>query len=209
MSQNNLIPLNSQGRAVGEAGPGCDLEVVGRAQRGDGNAFAQLYREHKNRVFRICLRIVRNEPLAEDLSQEVFLQVYRKLHTFRQESAFSTWLYRVARNVVFMYLRKRRVPEVSLEQMLQPHSEERPQSELGKLGKEDPWLRSTLDRLGLQAAVAELAPGYRRVFLLHDVMGYEHREVAQAVGCSVGNSKSQLHKARQRLQCAMQLGRAA
>ena len=145
--------------------------------------------------------MVRNEALAEDLAQETFLQVFRKLHTFRREAAFTTWLHRVTSNTVFMYLRKRKLSTVSIEEMEQPQGEDFVPAR--ELGVEDVALRSCADRVTLESALVDLSPGYRIVLSLHDIMGYKHPEIARKLKCSVGNSKSQLHKARVRLRIAL------
>lgn len=136
-----------------------------------------------------------NTAQAEDLTQEAFLQLFRKIGTFRGESAFSTWLHRMAVNVVLMQLRKKNLPVVSLEETLEGE-EDAPRKEPGA---PDRKLSGSIDRLHLQRALEELPPGYRTIFLLHDVEGYEHNEIASMIDCSIGNSKSQLHKARMKL----------
>jgi RNA polymerase sigma-70 factor (ECF subfamily) len=118
------------------------------------------------------------------------------LHTFRREAAFTTWLHRVATNTVFMYLRKRRLPSISLDDLEQPRGGE---VTVFEPGSEDAWLRSCADRLTLQSEMSRLPNGYRTVLSLHDLLGYRHPEIARKLRCSVGNSKSQLHKARLRL----------
>jgi RNA polymerase sigma-70 factor (ECF subfamily) len=140
---------------------------------------------------------------AEDLAQEAFLQLYRKIGTFRGDSAFSTWLHRLTVNVVLMHLRKKGLPQVSLEETLEPSQGEGPRKDIGT---RDLHLSGSLDRVGLERAVGELPPGYRLVFVLHDVEGYEHNEIAGMMGCSIGNSKSQLHKARMRLRDLLKNG---
>jgi RNA polymerase sigma-70 factor (ECF subfamily) len=134
---------------------------------------------------------------AEDLAQEAFLQLFRKIGTFRGESAFSTWLHRLTVNVVLMKLRKKTVSETSLEEQTEPDEETGgPRKDFGA---PDNLLTGSVDRINLQRAVEQLPPGYRAVFELHDIQGYEHNEIAGIMGCSIGNSKSQLHKARTRL----------
>lgn len=145
-----------------------------------------------------------NTAEAEDLTQEAFLQLFRKVSTFRGESAFSTWLHRMAVNVVLMHLRKKGLPVVPLEDTIETE-EESPKKEPGA---EDLSLAGSIDRLQLERAVAALPPGYRSVFVLHDVEGYEHNEIADMVGCSIGNSKSQLHKARLKLRELLKMSRA-
>ncbi len=172
-----------------------ESQAIERAKQGDAEAFQVLYDLHKRRVYSLCLRMTSNTAQAEDLTQEAFLQLFRKIGTFRGESAFSTWLHRMAVNVVLMQLRKKHLPSVSLEETMEGE-DETPRKELGA---PDRKLAGSVDRLHLQRAVDELPPGYRKIFLLHDVEGYEHNEIAEMVNCSIGNSKSQLHKARLKL----------
>ena len=181
-----------------------EAEAIERAKQGNAEAFEVLYSLHKRRVYSLCLRMTANTAAAEDLTQEAFLQLFRKIATFRGESAFSTWLHRMAVNVVLMQLRKKGLPVVPLEDTMETE-EETPRKELGAL---DPALAGSVDRLQLQRAVEALPPGYRMIFLLHDVEGYEHNEIAGMVGCSSGNSKSQLHKARMKLRELLKTSRA-
>jgi RNA polymerase sigma-70 factor (ECF subfamily) len=181
-----------------------EAEAIERARQGDAEAFEVLYNLHKRRVYSLCLRMTANTAEAEDLTQEAFLQLFRKIGTFRGESAFSTWLHRMAVNVVLMQLRKKSLPVVSLEETLETE-DEAPKKELGA---QDAVLAGSVDRLQLQRAVADLPPGYRTIFVLHDVEGYEHNEIAGLVGCSIGNSKSQLHKARLKLRDLLKTSRA-
>ncbi len=170
-------------------------ELIARAQRGEEEAFAALFEAHKRRVYSLCLRMTGNTAEAEDLAQEAFLQLFRKISTFRGESAFSTWLHRLAVNVVLMHLRKKGLQQISLDET--DNSQDEPVKR--DYGSDDRRLVGSVDRIGLQKAIAELPPGYRTVFVLHDVEGYEHNEIAEIMKCSVGNSKSQLHKARMKL----------
>jgi RNA polymerase sigma-70 factor (ECF subfamily) len=181
-----------------------EAEAIEQAKQGDAEAFEVLYNLHKRRVYSLCLRMTANTAEAEDLTQEAFLQLFRKIGTFRGESAFSTWLHRMAVNVVLMQLRKKSLPVVPLEETLETE-EEAPKKELGA---PDAVLAGSVDRLQLQRAVADLPPGYRTIFVLHDVEGYEHNEIAGLVGCSIGNSKSQLHKARLKLRDLLKTSRA-
>ena len=182
-----------------------EAAAIERAKLGDAEAFQALYDRHKRRVYSLCLRMMANTAEAEDLTQEAFLQLYRKIATFRGESAFSTWLHRLSVNVVLMHLRKKALPVVSLEESTQPGEEDTPKKDFGA---EDVALAGSIDRLQLQRAVESLPPGYRMIFLLHDVQGYEHNEIATIVGCSIGNSKSQLHKARMKLRDLLKMNRA-
>ena len=178
-----------------------EAEAIAAAQRGDAGAFEVLYGLHKRRVYSLCLRMTSNTAEAEDLTQEAFLQLFRKIGTFRGESAFSTWLHRLSVNVVLMHLRKKGLPSVPLEEVLEPQQEDGPCKEFGA---DDLSLVGSVDRVNLGRAIGELPPGYRTIFVLHDIEGYEHNEIAQLMGCSIGNSKSQLHKARMRLRELLQ-----
>ena len=181
-----------------------EAEAIERAKQGDADAFEALYNLHKRRVYSLCLRMTANTAAAEDLTQEAFLQLFRKIGTFRGESAFSTWLHRMSVNVVLMQLRKKGLPVVPLEETMETE-EESPRKEPGA---EDPRLAGSVDRMQLQKSIEGLPPGYRMIFLLHDVEGYEHNEIAAMVGCSIGNSKSQLHKARMKLREILRTSRA-
>jgi RNA polymerase sigma-70 factor (ECF subfamily) len=183
-----------------------EAELIEKAKQGNAEAFQALYDKHKRRVYSLCLRMTSNTAEAEDLTQEAFLQLYRKIATFRGESAFSTWLHRLSVNVVLMHLRKKNLPVVSLEETTQGSGEEDTQKK--DFGADDISLAGSIDRLQLQRAVNDLPPGYRTIFVLHDVEGYEHNEIAQIVGCSIGNSKSQLHKARMKLRDLLKINRA-
>jgi len=192
-------PEQRQGKEFNEA------EAIEKAKQGDATAFQALYDRHKRRVYSLCLRMTANTAEAEDLAQEAFLQLYRKIGTFRGESAFSTWLHRLSVNVVLMHLRKKSLPVVSLEETTQPGEDDTPKKDFGA---DDLALSGSIDRLHLRRAVESLPPGYRMIFLLHDVEGYEHNEIAKIVGCSIGNSKSQLHKARMKLRDLLKIHRA-
>ena len=181
-------------------------EVIERAKQGDAGAFETLYGLHKRRVCSLCLRMTGNIAEAEDLTQEAFLQVYRKIAGFRGESAFSTWLHRLSINVVLMHLRKRGLLEVSLEETQEPRQEDGPRKDIGT---RDKLLTGCVDRITLQRAIEHLPAGYRIVFVLHDVEGYDHEEIADMMDCSIGNSKSQLHKARLKLRQLLKLGAPA
>ena len=179
-----------------------EADAIRLAQKGDAAAFERLYQLHSRRVYALCLRMVGNTAEAEDLAQEAFLQLFRKIHTFRGESAFSTWLHRLAVNVVLMKLRKKTLPETSLEETTEPDEESGgPRRDVGG---PDVLLTGSIDRVNLERAIDQLPPGYKTVFVLHDVQGYEHNEIAEIMGCSIGNSKSQLHKARMRLRELLQ-----
>ena len=169
-----------------------DLELIRAAAAGDAAAFEQLYRQHYRRVYSLCLRMLGSQTQAEDLTQEVFLQVFRKLGSFRGDSQFTTWLHRLTVNQVLMHFRKRGVK-------LEHTSEEGDFTNVVDTPLQSTRRISMVDRLALEKAIAELPPGYRTVFTLHDIEGYEHEEIANMLGVSIGTSKSQLHKARMRL----------
>src|SRR5882762_6043709 len=172
-------------------------EAIRLAQLGDEAAFETIYQMHSRRVYALCLRMVGDPAEAEDLTQEAFLQLFRKIHTFRGESAFSSWLHRLTANIVLMRFRKKRVVAVSLDELTRSDEErERP---IIEFGAPDLRLVGVFDRVNLQTAIEQLPEGYKSMFVLHDVHGFEHNEIATMLGCSVGNSKSQLHKARKRL----------
>jgi RNA polymerase sigma-70 factor, ECF subfamily len=169
-----------------------DYELAQSASSGDISAFELLYERHNRRVYSLCLRMTQNASEAEDLAQEVFIQLFRKIGSFRGESAFTTWLHRLTVNQVLMHFRKR---GVRMEQTTEDG--ETPVQVVQ--GTENPSQMPVVDRIALDKAVSQLPPGYRTVFILHDVEGHEHEEIARMLGCSVGTSKSQLHKARMKL----------
>jgi len=172
-----------------------DFDLVKRAQQGDPDAFASLFHTHKARIYSICLRMTNNTAEAEDLTQDAFMQVFRKLATFRGDSALSTWLYRIAVNTVLMHFRKKALRQISLDE---PYNQDA-RLVRREYGSRDDRLSGCVDRIALTRAIRELPDGYRTIFLLHEVEGYEHQEIAELLDCSVGNSKSQLHKAKLRI----------
>lgn len=167
---------------------GLNAALAGDAMSG----FEDLYRKHYRRVYSICLRMTGNVAEAEDLTQEVFIQLHRKIGSFRGEAAFTTWLHRLTVNQVLMHFRKRSVrSELTTDDGEMPDSID-PETI-------NPEAMPIVDRIGLESAIGQLPNGYRTVFVLHDVEGYEHEEIARLLGCSAGTSKSQLHKARLKL----------
>ena len=169
-----------------------DYALAQRAAKGEMEAFEVLYQRHNRRVYSLCLRMTQNVQEAEDLTQESFIQLYRKIGSFRGDSAFTTWLHRLTVNQVLMHFRKRSV------KMEKTTEEGETPVQIVK-GTENPNAMPVIDRIALDNAIAQLPPGYKSVFILHDVEGHEHEEVARILGCSVGTSKSQLHKARMKL----------
>lgn len=169
-----------------------DHELARAAAAGDAEAFREIYEQHHRRVYSLCLRMLGDAVQAEDLTQEVFLQVFRKIGSFRGDSAFTTWLHRLTVNQVLMHFRKRGVK-------LEHTSEEGDFTNVVDTPLQSTRRISMVDRLALEKAIAELPPGYRTIFVLHDVEGYEHEEISAMLKVSIGTSKSQLHKARMRL----------
>src|SRR5579863_11635 len=142
-----------------------DLHLVQRAQQGDSDAFASLFYSHKARIYSVCLRMTNNTAEAEDLTQDAFLQVFRKLASFRGDSALSTWLYRIAVNTVLMHFRKKALKQVSLDE---PYSQDA-KTVRREYGSCDNRLTGSVDRIALVRAIADLPVGYRTIFLLHEV----------------------------------------
>ena len=167
-----------------------EQEAVGRAQNGDAAAFEYLYKVHGRRVYSVCLRMLRNREEAEDLTQQVFMQMFRKIGTFRSEGRVSTWLHRIAVNAVLMHWRGKRPSEVQINE-----TDDSPAT----VYSPHPSQIDTVDWVSLIRAIRNLPRKSKRLFLLHHVMGYEHHEIATMVGCSIGTSKSQVHKACVRL----------
>jgi len=177
-----------------------DYDLTQASANGDMVAFEMLYERHNRRVYSLCLRMVANATEAEDLSQEVFVQLFRKVGSFRGESAFTTWLHRLTVNHVLMHFRKKGV-------RLEKTTDEGEISEMQDFIQAVTERPRFIDRIALDKAISELPPGYRTVFVLHDVEGFEHEEVAAMLGVSVGTSKSQLHKARMRLRDLINKGK--
>ena len=160
-------------------------ENIQLAANGDAAAFEELYRRYHRRVYSLCFRLTHSASDAEDLTQNVFIQLFRKLKTFRGASSFTTWLHRLTVNEVLMHFRKNAVRrERTTEDGTTP-------TQIVRM--------SVVDRIALDEAIRQLSPGYRAVLILHDVEGYEHEEIGKILGCAVGTSKSQLHKARIKL----------
>lgn len=178
---------------MGDISTAKDIQLTRVAAQGDMAAFEEIYKRHHRRVYAICLRMLQNASEAEDLTQDVFIQLYRKIGSFRGDSAFTTWLHRMTVNQVLMHFRKRTVKfEKTTEEGVTPDQI--------VPGTGNPFKMQIVDRLAIDDAIAQLPAGYKNVFVLHDVEGFEHEEVARILGCSVGTSKSQLHKARLKLQ---------
>lgn len=168
-----------------------DYELTQAIGSGAISSIGDLYERYKPLVYAMCLRMTRNESEAEDLTQEIFVQLLGKAGSFRGESQFSTWLYRFTTNQVLMYFRR-----TTRRRKRFPYLEDEFKATHNLPVACGP---QCLDRIALDAALAKLPAGSRSVFLKYDVEGYNHKEIAGIFGCSAGNSKSQLHKARRRL----------
>ncbi|MGH9561806.1 MAG: RNA polymerase sigma factor [Terracidiphilus sp.] len=176
-------------------------EMIMRARQGDREALAQLYRSYRENVYRICLRMVRNPSDAEDLVQETFLRVINKIHTFRGDSQFSTWLYRVTKNVALMQLRKPKFATVDFEDSRD--QDEFLESVNRASGVPEAEAHAT-DGVLLETAIQQLPSGYGKVLVLHDVLGYRHNEISKMTGITANNSKSRLCRARRMLRGVLQ-----
>ena len=165
-----------------------DADLVSLAQAGQVEAFERLYRENVGRVHAVCLRMTRDPAQAEDLTQEAFIRAWRKLKSFRGDSAFSTWMHRLTVNLVLTHLRSegRRTSRVTVTDDLES---------VDKTGVRP----ATRERIDLEAAIAQLPPGARQVFVLYEIEGYRHDEIAAMMGIASGTTKAQLHRARRML----------
>ena len=173
-----------------------DLELAARCRAGDADAFEELYRQHARRLFSLVMRMVGSAEDAEDLVQEVFLQAHRKLAGFRGESTLGTWLYRLTMNHCLDHLRGRQAKMSRATESLDDEDAAEPMAPA-------PAVPPAISRMDLEKAIAALPPGSRAAFLLHDVEGFEHREIAAILGVSEGTSKSQVHKARMKLRAIL------
>jgi RNA polymerase sigma-70 factor (ECF subfamily) len=169
-----------------------DIDLCRQAASGNLAAFELIYQRYHRRTYSLTLRMTNSQTEAEDLTQEVFIQLFRKIGSFRGDSAFSTWLHRLTVNQVLMHFRRRSVKN-------EKTSDDGEMPEQTVHGTSNPNKMPVIDRIALKKAIGELPNGYRNVFVLHDVEGFEHEEVARLLGISIGTSKSQLHKARLKL----------
>ncbi len=190
--ESDIVNFSSK-VATGDITKVADFELARVAANGDMAAFEEIYKRHHRRVYSICLRMLQNASEAEDLTQDVFIQLYRKIGSFRGDSAFTTWLHRMTVNQVLMHFRKRTVKYEKV-------TDEGETPDQIVSGTVNPLKMQIVDKIALENAIGQLPDGYKNVFVLHDVEGFEHEEVARILGCSVGTSKSQLHKARLKLQ---------
>jgi RNA polymerase sigma-70 factor, ECF subfamily len=173
--------------------PGGEAELIQAAQSGEEKAFEQLFHQHKDRVFSLCLRLTGNYHEAEDMAQESFVLAFRRIADFRGESMFGTWLYRITVRVVIDALRKKRP------QLVEPFNEDFPVAERPSRKGISEAQDLTIERLQLERAIARLPDGYKAVLVLHDIEGHSHEEIAEMLGFNPGTCKSQLHKARRKL----------
>lgn len=182
--------------AAAENPKDADYALARQVAGGRTAAVGDLYDRHKWRVYSLCLRMTGNAADAEDLTQEIFIHLLSKIGSFRGECQFTTWLHRLAVNQVLMYFRrvKRRKEQMA----------EDVEAEISISQRRKHSARSqVVERIALDAALAQVAPARRRVFVLHDVEGYSHGEIATMLGLNIGTSKSQLHKARRKLRCLL------
>jgi RNA polymerase sigma-70 factor (ECF subfamily) len=173
-----------------------DLELARRCQNGDASAFEELYRQHAGRLYNLVFRMAGTAQEADDLLQEVFLQAHRKLGSFRGDSSLGTWLYRLGMNHCLDHLRGRQARMGRATDSLEDEGMVEPAAPA-------PVVPAAISRMDLERAIARLPEGCRAVFLLHDVEGFDHREVARILGVSEGTSKSQVHKARMKLRAML------
>ena len=196
MATSKVTVHPSSGTAAGSPSRADDLALVERCRQGDLAAFETIYRAHSGRLYSVACRMLGNPADAEDLLQEIFLAAHRKLDSFRGESALGTWLYRLATNLCLDHLRSRAARTGQLTDALDS------EPALADAGSQR-LAERTVARMDLERAMAQLPEGCRAAFVLHDVEGLEHREVADVLGIAEGTSKSQVHKARLRLRAIL------
>ena len=192
MSASKLTVHQAAGQSAAGAGRAEELALIERCRQGDLAAFESIYRAHAGRLYSVAVRMLGNAADAEDVLQEVFLAAHRKLDRFRGDSALGTWLYRLATNLCLDHLRSRAVKSGQVTGTLDD------EPGLADTGSRR-LAERTVDRMDLERALTQLPEGCRTAFVLHEVEGLEHREVADILGIAEGTSKSQVHKARLRL----------
>ncbi len=171
---------------------------------GDRQAFEEIYNQYRSLVFAVCHRLVKNHAISEELVQDTFLLLLRKIHLFKGRSQFGTWLYQIARNTALMYIRDQQAKDNN-ESLAQWQEDDTKVAQLERVLKvNDSNLQSITDRVTLERLIAKMAPGYRSTLLLHDFHGYEHEEICEIMSVRQGTSKSQLHKGRKRLRAMLQ-----
>jgi RNA polymerase sigma-70 factor, ECF subfamily len=192
IAAGNLVRTQNYGSHVAESARASDYDLARSAALGGTAALGDLYERHNRRVYALCLRMTQNPAEAEDLTQEVFIHLFRKIGSFRGESQFTSWLHRLTVNLVLMHFRH----QATLREKIPDNIEAK--ILIFQKGKQT-LARQAVDRIALDAALEQLPVGSRSVFELFDIEGYCHREIAVILGCTVGTSKSQLHKARRKL----------
>lgn len=202
-NETTKITSTSENASESESARVVDYQLAQKAAAGDIDAFEQIYWKYHRRVFGICVRMTKNVHEAEDVTQQVFLNVFKKIGSFRGDSAFSTWLHRITVNQMLMHIRSNKIRKEEV-----TATGELPESNFAPMVKPKN-ANQILSRLQLDEAIAKLADGYRRVVILHDIEGFEHDEIAQILGCASGTSKSQLHKARRILRRLLTTGNAS
>ena len=163
-----------------------EILLITRVKQNDIQAFEQLYRLHAGRVFAICFRLVANHAIAEELAQEAFIRAWQKIRSFRGESSFSSWLYRLTTNVVLSSMRKKQLRQVSIDEVSENKTPIGKETDGGKIRD-------------MEKAIRKLPDGARKIFVLHDIEGYQHNEISEMTGLAIGTSKTQLHRARKLL----------
>jgi RNA polymerase sigma-70 factor (ECF subfamily) len=187
--------------AAANAPQDSDFALARAAAGGASDALSELYVRHRRRVYALCLRMTRNDADAEDLTQDVFIHLLGQVGSFRGDSLFTTWLHRLTVNQVLMRFRRDSRRKVKMPDYVE--------GQISGVRRSNPAAPPPfVDRLSLEAALSQLPPGYRWAFILHDIEGYSHDEVANMLDCSAGTSKSQLHKARMKLRRLLKSARA-
>jgi RNA polymerase sigma factor (sigma-70 family) len=189
MHMEIAVRVSEPGPELPAPAPADEAALLARAAGGDGEAFAALYREHVGRVFGLCLRLTADRALAEEHTQESFVRAWENLGRFRAESAFGTWIYRIAANLALGGLRDRNRRGLKVVQGVD-------QSLVESVAEQ---ASPPYEGIDLERAIEALPPGARAVFVLHDVEGWQHDEIAEQLGLAVGTSKAQLHRARRLL----------
>lgn len=172
-----------------------ELRSVRAAQRGDPRAFQRLYERYRNYVYSLCLRMCKDPSLAEDLTQDIFFHVWKKMAGFKGQALFRTWLYRITINKVLLHFRKNKVGTLSLNDETLPAAE--------TILLKNSSHADLDDCISLRNSLADLSPHYRAVLMLHDLEGYRHGDISRLLGITSGASRSQLHKARVKIRLAL------
>ena len=177
-----------------ESADSASADLVVRCQAGDVDAFAEMYARYASRIFSLATRMSGSTQTGEDLLQEIFLQAYRKIGSFKGDAALGTWLYRLALNHCLDFVRSRQAKMDKLTDTIEPD---------GYAASPTAARDTPVERIDLERALRQLPSGCREVFVLHDVEGYEHKEIAAMLGIAEGTSKSQVFKARMKLRALL------